>query len=52
MYKTGDLNAGTISVSQAIGIPKKIMPVKDIVEEMIEQAQTIHKRMATIGMAG
>ena len=52
MYKTGDLNAGTISVSQAIGIPKKIMPVKDIVEEMIEQARAIHKRMASIGMAG
>jgi nitronate monooxygenase len=52
MYTTGDLDAGTISVSQAIGIPKKIMPVKDIVEEMIEQARTIHKRMAAIGMAG
>jgi NAD(P)H-dependent flavin oxidoreductase YrpB (nitropropane dioxygenase family) len=52
MYMTGDLNAGTISVSQAIGIPKKIMPVKDIVEEMIEQARAIHKRMASIGMAG
>ena len=52
MYTIGDLDAGTISVSQAIGIPKKIMPVKDIVEEMIEQARMIHKRMAAIGMAG
>jgi NAD(P)H-dependent flavin oxidoreductase YrpB (nitropropane dioxygenase family) len=51
MYQTGDLNSGTISISQGIGIPKKIMPVKDIVAEMIEQAQTIHKRMAKIGMA-
>ena len=52
MYQTGDLNAGTISISQGIGIPRKIMPVRDIVQEMIEQAQTIHKRMAKIGMAG
>jgi hypothetical protein len=37
---------------QAIGIPKKIMPVKDIVEEMIEQARAIHKCMASIGMEG
>jgi hypothetical protein len=51
MYQTGDLNAGSISISQGIGIPKKIMPVKDIVLEMIEQAQAIHKRMAKIGMA-
>ena len=51
MYQTGDLNAGTISISQGIGIPKKIMPVRDIIEEMIGQAQAIHKRMAKIGMA-
>jgi nitronate monooxygenase len=52
MYQTGDINAGTISISQGIGIPKQIMPVKDIVSEIIEQAQTIHKRMGSIGMAG
>ncbi len=51
MYQTGDLNAGTISISQGIGIPKKIMPVRDIIEEMVGQAQEIHKRMAKIGMA-
>jgi NAD(P)H-dependent flavin oxidoreductase YrpB (nitropropane dioxygenase family) len=51
MYQTGDLNAGTISISQGIGIPKKIMPVRDIIAEIIEQAQTIHKHMAKIGMA-
>jgi len=50
MYQTGDLNSGTISISQGIGIPKKIMPVRDIIEEMIGQAQTIHKRMTKIGM--
>ena len=52
MYQTGDLNAGTISISQGIGIPRKIMPVRDIVAEMIGEAQTIHRRMATMGMAG
>ena len=52
MYQTGDLNAGTISISQGIGIPRKIMPVRDIVEEMIGEAQTIHRRMAKMGIAG
>jgi NAD(P)H-dependent flavin oxidoreductase YrpB (nitropropane dioxygenase family) len=51
MYQTGDLNAGTISISQGIGIPKKIMPIRDIIAEMLEQAQTIHTRMAKMGMA-
>jgi len=51
MYQTGELNAGTISISQGIGIPKKIMPIRDIIAEMIGQAQAIHKRMAKIGMA-
>ncbi len=51
MYQTGDLNAGTISISQSIGIPRKIMPVRDIIAEMIGQAQEIHNRMARIGMA-
>jgi nitronate monooxygenase len=50
MYETGDLNAGTISISQGIGIPKKIMPVRDIVAEMIGEAQAIHRRMAEMGM--
>ncbi|RPH47773.1 MAG: nitronate monooxygenase, partial [Desulfobacteraceae bacterium] len=50
MYQTGDLNAGTISISQSIGIPRKIMPVRDIIAEMIGQAQEIHNRMARIGM--
>jgi len=52
MYQTGDLNAGTMSISQGVGIPKKIMPVKDIVAEMIDQAQAIHKRMGSVGMMG
>ena len=52
MYQTGDLNAGTISISQGIGIPRQIMPVKDIVSEMVETAQAIHRRMGSVGMAG
>jgi len=52
MYETGDLNAGTISISQGIGIPKRVMPVRDIVQEMAEQARSIHARMGSMGMAG
>jgi len=49
MFETGDLNAGTISCSQSIGLAKKIMPAKEIVREMMEEAGRIHKRMALMG---
>jgi NADH:quinone reductase (non-electrogenic) len=45
MYETGDLNTGTISVSQAIGIPKKVMPAAEIVAEMVEQAESIQRKL-------
>jgi NAD(P)H-dependent flavin oxidoreductase YrpB (nitropropane dioxygenase family) len=50
MYETGDINAGTVSVSQGVGLSKKIMPVKDAIEEMVSQAEEIHKRMGKMGM--
>lgn len=45
MYETGDLNTGTISVSQSIGIPKKVMPAREIVAEMVEQAESIQRKL-------
>jgi hypothetical protein len=49
MYETGDINAGTISVSQGTGLTKKIMPVKEIVLEMMEEATQTQKRLAGMG---
>ncbi|MFA6032870.1 MAG: nitronate monooxygenase [Myxococcota bacterium] len=48
MYETGDINAGVISMSQGIGLVKKIMPMKDIVQEMMGQAALIHKRLSPL----
>ncbi len=39
MYETGDLDAGTVSCSQAIGLAKKIQPVEDIIAEMVADAE-------------
>lgn len=50
MYETGDLEAGTISISQGIGLAKKIMPAKDIVEEIMAEAKAIHKRLGDMGL--
>lgn len=39
MFETGDLDAGTVSVSQAVGLIKEIKPIKVIIEEMVEEAK-------------
>jgi nitronate monooxygenase len=49
MYKTGDLDAGTVSCSQGIGLIKKVMPAKDIVEEMMAEVKTAYARLKTMG---
>jgi hypothetical protein len=50
MYETGDINAGTISVSQGTGLTKKIMPVKEIVLEMMEEATRIQVDLTRKGL--
>jgi nitronate monooxygenase len=49
MYETGDVNAGTISISQSIGLVKKVMPAREIVQEMMAEAEEIHGRMGKLG---
>lgn len=39
MYETGDLDAGTVSCSQAIALAKEIKPVEDIIAEMVADAE-------------
>jgi NADH:quinone reductase (non-electrogenic) len=49
MYETGNLDAGTVSCSQAIGLIRKVMPIKDIVEEMMAEAKAVHARLKAMG---
>lgn len=49
MYDTGDLDAGTVSCSQGISLANRVMPVKEIVLEMMEEAQEQQKRLASMG---
>lgn len=41
MYETGDLDAGTVSVSQGVGLIRDIKPVKVIIEEMVAEAERL-----------
>ncbi len=49
MYETGDLDAGTVSCSQSIGLANRIMPLREIFEEIMQQAETQIKRLNTMG---
>ena len=42
MYKEGDVQGGSISISQGIGLIRDIKPVKEILAEMVDEAQRIH----------
>jgi nitronate monooxygenase len=50
MYSTGDLEAGTVSCSQGISLAKRVMPLKDIVLEMVEGAREQQRRLAAMGL--
>lgn len=45
MFETGDLQAGTISCSQAVGLIKEIKPIRETLLEMVDQAKQIHTRL-------
>jgi len=49
MFEDGDLEAGTVSCSQGIGLVNKVMPARDIVLEMVAEAEAMHRRMSEIG---
>jgi len=48
MFQEGDLNAGTISCGQGVGLVKKIMPMKDIIESIIQEANDLRRRLAVL----
>lgn len=41
MYDTGDLEAGTVSCSQGIGLIKEIKPIRESLVEMVDEAKRI-----------
>ncbi len=46
MYQEGDLNAGVISCGQGVGLVKKIMPMKDLIGGIVQQADALRKKLA------
>jgi NAD(P)H-dependent flavin oxidoreductase YrpB (nitropropane dioxygenase family) len=46
MYQEGDPHGGVISCGQGVGLVKKIMPMKDLIEGIIEQADALRKKLA------
>jgi len=48
MFQEGDLNAGVISCGQGVGLVKKVMPMKDIIEGIIHQADELRKKLSFI----
>jgi NAD(P)H-dependent flavin oxidoreductase YrpB (nitropropane dioxygenase family) len=46
MYQEGDLNAGVISCGQGVGLVKKIMPMKDLIDGIVQQADALRKKLA------
>jgi NAD(P)H-dependent flavin oxidoreductase YrpB (nitropropane dioxygenase family) len=48
MYQEGDLQAGTVSCGQGMGLVKKIMPMKDIIEGIVSQAAELRRKLAVL----
>jgi len=48
MFEEGDLDAGVISCGQGIGLVRKVMPMKDIIEGIVHQAEELRKKLAIL----
>jgi NADH:quinone reductase (non-electrogenic) len=46
MYQEGDIQAGVISCGQGVGLVKKIMPMKDIIQKIIHDADELRHKLA------
>jgi NADH:quinone reductase (non-electrogenic) len=46
MFQEGDIQGGTISIGQGVGLVKKIMPLRDIIEKIIHEADQLRKQLA------
>lgn len=45
MFETGDIDAGVVACGQAIGLIGRVIPVGQVIEEIIEQAIEIRERL-------
>jgi NADH:quinone reductase (non-electrogenic) len=48
MYQEGEIQAGVISCGQGVGLVKKVMPMKDIIEGIVYQADNLRKKLGGI----
>ena len=48
MYQEGEIQAGVISCGQGVGLVRKVMPMKDIIEGIVQQADELRKKMAAV----
>ena len=48
MYQEGDIQAGVISCGQGVGLVKKVMPMKDIIEGIVYQADNLRRKLVGI----
>jgi NAD(P)H-dependent flavin oxidoreductase YrpB (nitropropane dioxygenase family) len=48
MYQEGHLHAGVMACGQGVGLVRKIRPMKDIVEDIVHQADDLRRRLAGI----
>jgi nitronate monooxygenase len=48
MYQEGDIQAGVMSCGQGVGLVRKIMPMKDIIEGIISHAADLRRKLAGI----
>ena len=46
MYREGDIHPGMISCGQGVGLVRKIMPLKNIVEQIIYEADELRHKLA------
>jgi len=48
MYQEGDLNAGVMACGQGVGLVRKIRPMKDIIEEIVHEADDLRRKLACL----
>lgn len=45
MFDNGEIDAGTLACGQSIGLAKKVQPMKDAIEEIMQQAIEVKRRL-------
>jgi nitronate monooxygenase len=48
MFKEGELDMGVIACGQGVGLVNKVMPLKDIIEGIVNQAEELRRKLAIL----